>query len=53
MIGDSAMDIRAGKAAGVSTIAVRWGSPDYEEVDALGPDMVVETPSELAVALGI
>ena len=53
MIGDSAMDIMAGKAAGVATIAVRWGSPDYEEVDALAPDAVVESPSELAKALGV
>ena len=53
MIGDSAMDIAAGKAAGLETIAVRWGSPDVEEVDALSPDYVVSTPAELRAALGV
>jgi pyrophosphatase PpaX len=53
MIGDSAMDIAAGKAAGLDTIAVRWGSPDVEEVDALSPDYVVSTAAELRAALGV
>lgn len=53
MIGDSAMDIAAGKAAGLGTIAVRWGSPDVEEVDALAPDYVVSSSSELCEALGV
>jgi len=53
MIGDSSMDIAAGKAAGLSTIAVRWGSPDVEEVDELSPDYIVSTSSELCEALGI
>lgn len=53
MIGDSAMDIAAGKAAGISTIAVRWGSPDWAEVDALSPDYVVSNSSELREALGV
>ena len=53
MIGDSAMDIAAGKAAGLATIAVRWGSPDIDEVDALSPDFVVSTSDQLCEALGI
>ena len=53
MIGDSAMDIAAGKAAGLDTIAVRWGSPDIEEVDALAPDYVVSTAVELSEVLGV
>lgn len=53
MVGDSAMDIAAGKAAGLDTIAVRWGSPDAEEVDALSPDYVVSTADELRAALGV
>lgn len=53
MIGDSAMDIAAGKAAGLTTIAVRWGSPDVAEVDALSPDYVVSTADELCEALGV
>ncbi len=53
MIGDSAMDIAAGKAAGLSTIAVRWGSPDIEEVDVLEPDYTVSTAAELCEALGV
>ena len=53
MVGDSAMDIAAGKAAGLRTIAVRWGSPDVEEVDALGPDYGVSAAAELGEALGV
>lgn len=53
MIGDSAMDIAAGKAAGLYTIAVRWGSPDIDEVDALSPDYVVSTAAELREVLGV
>jgi phosphoglycolate phosphatase/pyrophosphatase PpaX len=53
MVGDSAADILAGRAAGAETIAVRWGSPDYDEVDALGPDVVVTTSAELTEALGV
>jgi pyrophosphatase PpaX len=47
-VGDSPFDMRAGKAAGVYTVAVAWGKIHAEDrlVDA-GADVVVETPEEL------
>lgn len=51
MIGDSAADVIAGRAARVRTIAVRWGSPDHDELDASMPDATVTSVSELASLL--
>jgi pyrophosphatase PpaX len=47
MIGDSAADIVAGKAAGIATIGVTWGSPDHDELEAARPDYTVSTVAEL------
>jgi HAD superfamily hydrolase (TIGR01549 family) len=51
MIGDSAADVMAGRSAGVRTIAVRWGSPDYDELEDSAPDETVSTVSELSSLL--
>lgn len=51
MIGDSAADIIAGRAAGLQTIGVRWGSPDHDELDASAPDAIVSTVAELSSLL--
>lgn len=51
MIGDSAADVAAGKAIGVSTIGVTWGSPDLDALVAAEPDHLVSTVSELASLL--
>lgn len=53
MIGDSAADVIAGKAAGVSTIGVLWGSPDHDALLGAGPDLVCASIDELRDALGL
>lgn len=51
MIGDSAADIAAGKAVGLATIGVTWGSPDLDELKSAAPDHVVSTVAELETLL--
>jgi pyrophosphatase PpaX len=53
MIGDSAVDVLAGRAAGLTTIAVTWGSPDHHDLFAVDPDVICATTEELAAALGV
>lgn len=46
MVGDSAMDVEAGRAAGTATAAVLWGSFGLGgPVCEAGPDYAFETPS--------
>ena len=52
-VGDSAADVEAGRAAGLITIAVTWGSPDHDQLHAARPDSVVGTGDELLTALGL
>jgi phosphoglycolate phosphatase/pyrophosphatase PpaX len=51
MIGDSAADVVAGRRAGVRTIGVRWGSPDYDELEMSAPDEIVSSVAELSSLL--
>jgi HAD superfamily hydrolase (TIGR01509 family) len=53
MVGDSAADIFAGRAAGLTTIAVTWGSPDHDDLFAAQPDVICDTTEELAATLGV
>ncbi len=46
-IGDSPVDVRAGKAAGVATAAVAWGVFGREALLAAGPDYWLERPADL------
>jgi pyrophosphatase PpaX len=47
-VGDSPFDVRAGKAAGVTAIAVTWGAiHDREQLARELPDAIVDTPEEL------
>ena len=52
-VGDSAADVEAGRAAGLTTIAVTWGSPDHDQLFAAKPDVTVHAARELADALGL
>ncbi len=46
-VGDAPFDLRAGRAAGVATVAVTWGFFSPADLIAEGPDVVVDTPEEL------
>jgi HAD superfamily hydrolase (TIGR01509 family) len=46
-VGDSHIDIRAGKAAGMKTVAVLTGIDDYEILEKEDPDMIVDSVIEL------
>ncbi len=48
MIGDSAIDIQAGKAAGVMTCGVLGGFRTQEEIRASGCDVIIKSLLELA-----
>jgi pyrophosphatase PpaX len=53
MVGDAPFDLLAARAAGVRGIAALWGTREREELLALQPDYVAETPSDVvAVVLG-
>ena len=47
MVGDTPVDIEAGRRAGMRTCAVAWGYGDPGEVRRAGPDYWIETPLEL------
>jgi pyrophosphatase PpaX len=49
-VGDSPFDLRAGRAAGIATIAVTWGFFARDDLEAEDPDVIVETPGELVRA---
>lgn len=53
-VGDHARDIEAGKAAGMRTIAARYGYiDDLNEIADWQADYIIDTPSELTVILGL
>ena len=47
VVGDGTTDIRAGKAAGITTCAVTYGFRSEEELRKTGPDHVIHAFSEL------
>ena len=47
MIGDTISDIRYGKAAGVTTIAVTWGFHSYNLLSKENPDFIADNPVNL------
>jgi phosphoglycolate phosphatase-like HAD superfamily hydrolase len=51
MVGDSPMDMQAGKAAGALTCGVTYGYRSPEEVKRCGPDFLVERFADLAFFL--
>jgi len=53
IVGDSAADVLAGRAAGIDTIGVLWGFPDHDDLLAAGPDVLCENVEQLRSALGL
>jgi len=53
LIGDSAADIGAARAAGVRSCAVGYGLSPVEEVQAAFPDFFTATVADLAALLGV
>ena len=52
-VGDDRRDVQAGRAAGLYTVAVRWGYLDGGDPDDWGADAVVDHPDRLAGLLGL
>ena len=46
-IGDSGVDIRTGKAAGMTTVGVTWGFRTREELTENKADIIINSPMEL------
>jgi pyrophosphatase PpaX len=47
-VGDSTLDVRAARAAGVLAVGVAWGADGPDALAAAGADVVVESPAALA-----
>lgn len=45
--GDTNTDMKTGKAAGMTTVAVLWGFRGREELEQFEPDYMIETPASL------
>jgi len=50
-VGDSAGDCRAAHAAGMAAIGVTWGIHRRDEMTAMGFDVLIDRPGELAAVL--
>jgi len=48
MIGDTTVDMRAGKAAGAQTVGVLCGFGERNELERRGADLIIENTAELA-----
>lgn len=48
IVGDTIVDITAGKSAGITTVAVLYGFGSEESIRAAAPDHVVRTPEQVA-----
>jgi len=51
MVGDSAVDVETGRAAGARTIGCGWGLRGRDELCAAGVDVLVEHPREILHAI--
>lgn len=49
-VGDSAVDLAVARAAGMGAVGVTWGTTPRRELEAMGFDLLVDTPGELALA---
>lgn len=46
-LGDTNVDIKTGKNAGITTLGVLWGFRDRAELEAAGADYIISHPSEV------
>lgn len=46
-VGDTAVDIKTGKAAGIKTVGVTWGFRRKDELIEAGADSIISNPAEL------
>jgi pyrophosphatase PpaX len=53
MVGDSPYDVLAGRAAGLTTIAVSWGLLARASLEAAEPDAIADVPADLASLLRV
>ncbi len=51
MVGDTSVDIRAGKAAGAQTVGVLCGFGEEDELRKHGADMILPNTADLVQAL--
>ncbi len=50
-VGDAVVDVLAAKAAGMASIAVSWGAAARADLEATGPDVLVDSVAELQAVL--
>ena len=53
MIGDTSVDMRAGKTAGAQTVGVLCGFGERPELERKGADLILESTPELVEVLGV
>ena len=46
-VGDSEVDIRTARSAGIPVVSVTWGFRDREDLEKLEPDWLIDRPEEL------
>lgn len=46
-IGDTAVDIATGKAAGMTSMGVTWGFRERRELEDAGADLIIDSPEEI------
>ena len=52
MVGDGAVDVEAGRAAGIPTAGALWGTVDPEALRAAEPTWLLRAPADLLVLFG-
>ncbi len=53
MVGDTRVDILAGRAAGAQTVGVLCGFGEREDLEACGADAIIRTTAEVAELMGL